>query len=280
MRILSVQSSVAFGHAGNSAAVFPLQRLGHDVIPVYTVHFSNHTGYETWHGPVFSANDVAAVIQGVRERGALDDVDAVLTGYQGDKDVGRVIVETVDSLRAHNSDFIYCCDPVMGDVRGGFFVRDGIPQFMRSSVVPKADVVTPNHFELDYLAGTQSSTRAEVLDAISAVQDLGPQTVLATSVVHDELPADTLAMIAAAGDAAWEVQVPLLPITPGGCGDITAALFLAHLPSGIDQALGRTAASTQAVLDATLAAGTRELQLIPSQEALVHTEPLPVVQLA
>ena len=72
MNILSIQSSVAYGHAGNSSAVFPLQRLGHEVWPVYTVHFSNHTGYGEWRGPVFEPETVRDVITGIEERGVLD----------------------------------------------------------------------------------------------------------------------------------------------------------------------------------------------------------------
>ena len=71
MKILSIQSSVAYGHVGNSAAVFPLQRLGHEVWPVFTVHFSNHTGYGAWRGPLLAPDHVAAVITGIAERGVL-----------------------------------------------------------------------------------------------------------------------------------------------------------------------------------------------------------------
>src|SRR6478672_5406273 len=137
VKILSIQSSVAYGHVGNSAAVFPLQRLGHEVWPVLTVHFSNHTGYSAWRGPLLPAADVAEVIAGIGDRGVLGDPDAV-----------------------------YCCDPVMGDVGRGMFVRPGIPEFMRDTVLPAADVLTPNHFELDFLADRTTRTLDEVLAAV------------------------------------------------------------------------------------------------------------------
>ena len=136
VKILSVQSSVAYGHVGNSAAVFPLQRLGHEVWPVLTVHFSNHTGYGEWRGPVLAASDVADVIAGIQDRGVLGQADAVLSGYQGDPAVGAVILDTVERVKELNPDAVYCCDPVMGDVGRGMFVRPGIPEFMRDSVVP------------------------------------------------------------------------------------------------------------------------------------------------
>ena len=48
--VLSVQSWVACGNVGNTAALFPLQRLGCETWSLNTVAFSNHTGYERWRG--------------------------------------------------------------------------------------------------------------------------------------------------------------------------------------------------------------------------------------
>ena len=141
LNILSIQSSVAYGHVGNSAAVFPLQRLGISVWPVNTVHFSNHTGYGDWRGPVLPAADIAAVIDGIERRGVLPDCDAVLSGYMGDASLGQVIVDAAARVKAANAGALYCCDPVMGDVGRGIYVRPGIPDFMRDPAVPAADIL-------------------------------------------------------------------------------------------------------------------------------------------
>ena len=272
MQILSVQSSVAYGHVGNSAAVFPLQRLGHETWAVNTVHFSNHTGYGEWRGPPLSAAEVAEVIAGMDERGALAGIDAVLSGYQGDPAVGEVILRAVNRVRELNPDAVYCCDPVMGDVGRGMFVRPGIPELLRDQVVPAADIVTPNHFELDFLAGRdrRTTTMAAVLEAVDVVRATGPRDVLVTSVQHDDLPADHLDVLAVDDEGAWAVTTPLLPIAPNGCGDLTAALYLAHLRTtgSPEQALVRTTGSVYAVLEATLAAGSREIALIAAQGAV------------
>lgn len=270
VKILSIQSSVAYGHVGNSAAVFPLQRLGHEVWPVLTVHFSNHTGYGAWRGPLLAADDVREVISGIEDRGVLGEADAVLSGYQGDPAVGAIILDTVAKVKELNPDAVYCCDPVMGDVGRGMFVRPGIPEFMRDTVVPRADIVTPNHFELDFLAGRETSTLAEVLDAADSVRERGPRDVLVTSVLHGEVPEGRLDMVAVSEEGAWAVETPLLPITPNGCGDVTAALYLAHLRStgSAATALGRVAGSVFAVLEKTIEAGTREIQLVAAQDAI------------
>ena len=278
MKILSIQSSVAYGHVGNSAAVFPLQRLGHEVWPVNTVHFSNHTGYGAWQGPLLAPEDVAAVIEGIGDRGVLGQADAVLSGYQGDPAVGAVILDAVARVKTENPDAVYCCDPVMGDVGRGMFVRPGIPEFMRDQVVPAADIITPNHFELDFLAGRPTRTLDEVLEAVDAVRETGPRDVLVTSVVtgsHQAAPSEeagSIEVLAVSDAGAWVVSTPLLPISPNGCGDLTAALYLAHLRTtgSPAAALAATTSTVYAVLEATLAAGTREIALVAAQGAIAE----------
>lgn len=270
MSILSIQSHVAYGHAGNSAAVFPLQRLGKEVWPVLTVVFSNHTGYGDWKGPLLTAEDVADVVTGIADRGVLGECDAVLSGYQGAEDVGAVVLDAVVQVKAANPQAIYCCDPVMGDVGRGMFVRPGIPEFMRERVVPAADVVTPNHFELDFLAGSESRTLDDLVAAADGVRRSGPGTVLVTSVLVEDTPDDALDLVAVSEAGAWRTRTPRLGFNPQGAGDLTAAVFLANLLDGHDlpTALERTTASVFAVVEATNAAGAREMQLVQSQDAL------------
>jgi pyridoxine kinase len=272
MNVLSIQSLVAYGHAGNSAALFPLQRLGFEVWPVVTVHFSNHTGYGAARGPLLTAGDIAEVIGGVADRGALDRCDAVLSGYQGAEDVGAVILEAVRTVKERNPEAVYCCDPVMGDVGRGFFVRPGIPEFMRDEVVPAADVITPNQFELGFLAGTDPTSLDEVVDAAEAVRSTGPRTVLVTSVIIGETPAEVLDMVVVGDGGAWSVRTPRLPINPPGAGDLTSAVFLANVLDGhpLDVALARTTSSVFAVMEATATAGSREMRIVASQQALAE----------
>lgn len=269
--IVSIQSSVAYGHVGNSAAVFPLQRLGVEVWPVYTVHFSNHTGYGAWRGPLLTAEDVRAVITGMEEREAFPDVDAVLSGYQGGSQIGDVILDAVARVKAANPSAIYACDPVMGNAKSGCFVHPDIPILLRERVVPQADLITPNQFELGFLTGTEPETLEDTLAAVDLARAMGPSTVLVTSVLRPDRPADTIEMLAVHGDEAWIVQTPQLPMKANGSGDVTAALFTAHLlNSGPDEALAKTVSSVYALLKRTLDSGRRELQLVQSQEEIAH----------
>jgi pyridoxine kinase len=270
VRFLSIQSSVAYGHVGNSAAVFPLQRLGHEVWPVSTVVFSNHTGYGSWRGPLLPPGDVADVITGIEERGVLEQVDGVLSGYQGSADIADVILDAVVRVRAANPQASYTCDPVMGNAGSGCFVHPDIPPVLRERVVPRADVITPNQFELGFLTGTEPQTLEEILTSAELARKMGPRTVLVTSVQRADRPTETMEMLAVTDDGAWIVQTPKLPLKANGSGDVTSALFTAHLlATDAATALGRTAASVFALLDATQRSGERELRLVQAQEAFV-----------
>lgn len=272
MKILSIQSAVAYGHVGNSAAVFPLQRLGNEVWAVNTVHFSNHTGYGAWRGPLMPASDVHEVILGIEERGGLAQVDLVLSGYQGGEEIGEVILDAVARVKAANPAATYTCDPVMGNAKSGCFVNPAIPVLLKEKVVPKADLITPNQFELGFLTGTEPRSIEETLASVDLAFGMGPSAALVTSVERPDAPPETIEMMAVTGDGAWVVQTPLLPMKANGSGDVTAAIFSSHFRGGDDpaEALGKTAASVYELLKNTLDSGERELQLVESQQAYVE----------
>ncbi len=274
MRVLSIQSSVSYGHVGNSAAVFPLQRIGVEVMPIATVCFSNHTGYGSWRGPLMSGDDVREIVTGIEERGGLGGVDAVLSGYQGGDDIGDAILDAVDRVKHHSPDAIYACDPVLGNAVSGCHVSPEVQNLIRDRVVPRADLITPNQFELGFLTGTAPDTLESTLDAVDAVRDRGPRTVLVTSVQRPDRPEDTLEMLAVTDAGAWSIQTPRLPLKANGSGDVTAALFTAHICRSGDaaDALARTTASVFALLERTLASGQRELQLVEAQEDYAHPD--------
>jgi pyridoxine kinase len=272
MRFLSLQSHVAYGYVGNRAATFPLQRLGHEVWAVNTVEFSNHTGYGAWRGRTAPAGQVAEIVQGIEALGLLPRCDALLTGYVGDSALADVVLDTAARVRAANPRAIWCCDPVLGDTDTGIYVKSGIDVFFRERAIPAADLVTPNHFELELLTGSKVSTMAEALVAARSLL-AGPRLVLITSLRRADAPADRIEMVAVSHDAAWRVVTPLIgfEIAPNGTGDTVAALFSAHwLASGdIADALGKVASSIFAVLETTRELGERELQLVAAQDRLV-----------
>ncbi|WP_020391154.1 pyridoxal kinase PdxY [Kribbella catacumbae] len=272
MKILSIQSAVAYGHVGNSAAVFPLQRIGVEVLPVYTVNFSNHTGYGAWRGPLISPDDVREVLLGIEERGVLPQIDVVLSGYQGGEGIADVILETVKRVKAANPAAVYSCDPVMGNAKSGCFVAPAIPVLLRDRVVPDADIITPNQFELGFLTGTEPDTLESTLASVELVRATGPRTVLVTSVERPDREDGTIEMLAVDDSGAWLVQTPYIPMKANGSGDVTAALFTAHYrrTGDLAEALARTTSSVFDLLSRTHESGERELQLVESQDAYAH----------
>jgi pyridoxine kinase len=266
--ILSIQSWVACGNVGNTAALFPLQRLGFETWSLNTVAFSNHTGYGRWRGDTVPAAVIASLFEGIAELGVLSRCDAVLSGYLGEAEAGAVLLDIVGRIKSANPRALFACDPVMGDVGPGRYVRAGIPEFYRDRAIGAADIVTPNRFELEWLTGNRVGTLAEAAAAAAAVRGRGPAIVLVTSL---ELDADRVAVVAAGPDGTWAVETPRLPIEATGCGDAVAALFLGWLLKGksLPQALAATIAAIYGVIEATMAASDGELALIAAQDELV-----------
>jgi pyridoxine kinase len=279
MAVLSIQSHVVYGYAGNTSAVFPLQRLGKEVWAVNTVEFSNHTGYGAWRGRVLEEDLVTELVLGLEERGVLPRCEAVLSGYLGSPGTGNRIMDTVRKIKSVVPGALYCCDPVMGDVGRGFYVKPGIPELFREEIIPLADMVTPNQFELEALTGLEVSSPAKAREAIDMIHARGPAVVLVTSYLGSSVQssrpdqADHIEMLVSGKEGCFRVRTPYLPLPGGmaGSGDLTTAVFLArYLESGdIKRTLELTAASVYGILEATYKAESRELLTICSQNELV-----------
>ena len=227
MAVLSIQSHVVYGYAGNSAAVFPLQRLGHEVWAINTVEFSNHTGYGAWRGKVLGAELAAELVTGLEERGVLNRCDAVLSGYLGDAAVGKAIIEAVKKVRKESPKALYTCDPVMGDVGRGFYVKPDIPDIFKKELLPLADIVCPNQFELEALTGIYINSLSDAIKAINIIHEMGPSIVLVTSYKEKE---GELSLIASNKEQVYKTTTPELPLGNGaaGTGDMTTAVFLSR----------------------------------------------------
>lgn len=271
MNLLSIQSHVAYGHVGNAAAVFPLQRIGVEVWPVNTVQFSNHTGYGAWSGEVFGAAHIRDVVSGIEARGVMSNCDGVLSGYMGSAEIGEAILDAVARVKLANPGAKYCCDPVIGDADTGVYVRKDIPDFIRTRALAAADVACPNQFELGLLSGLDTGTMDGMVAAVDWLHALGVATLLVTSVQTGETPDDAVDMIASGHDGRFRLRTPRLPMTVNGAGDAVAALFFAHLlQSGSSaEAMAQAGSSLFGVLKLTAEKGSREILLVEAQAELV-----------
>jgi pyridoxine kinase len=280
MRVISIQSQVAFGHVGNSAAVFPMQMHGIDVTAVPTTLLSNRPGYPTIRGRVLDAQLVADLLRGIEERGAVDTCDMILSGYLGSPEIGAVVADFVAHARARDPKLAYCCDPVLGDRDRGLFVPADIPPLVRDHLCPLADIITPNHFEFEWLCGANATTTGQMIRATQALMARGPSTVVVTSAELEDTPDGEIETVAIErakegsreGFKAWRVRTPKLPISPSGTGDLFAALFVAARVRGshTPDALGHAVSAIFAVLERTAIAGTEEMRIVESAGLLVR----------
>lgn len=270
--LLTIQSHVVYGHVGNSAAVFPLQRLGCEVWPIHTVQFSSHAGYPGCRGRVFDAALIDECLAGLQAIGALARCDGVTSGYLGKAEIGEAALRAYAAVKAANPRAAYSCDPVIGDEGRGVYVEAAVAAFLRERALPAATVLTPNAFELSWLAGRQVASLEDARAALAALRARGPQVILVTSLKLGETPADALDMVACEGEELWRLRTPKLPIAVNGAGDLIAALFFFHwLRSGsAPQALAGAASSVYGVVAATLAAGARELAIEAAQDEFVR----------
>jgi pyridoxine kinase len=268
-----------YGYAGNTAAVFPIQRLGREVWAINTVEFSNHTGYGAWRGTVLGGELVHELVSGLEERGVLSRCEAVLSGYLGDAAVGRAITGAVRRVRSVSPGALYCCDPVMGDVGRGFYVKPDIPGIFKNELIPLADIVTPNQFELEALSGLDTQNIDNARRAIDMIHEKGPSIVLVTS-YNGGNNSGQIRMLASDKSGIYSISTPELPIGTGmaGSGDITASVFLSrYLETGdIKKTLELCTASVFGILQASWQAyGGREesapmeMQIMQAQEELV-----------
>ncbi|WP_426434113.1 pyridoxal kinase PdxY [Bradyrhizobium genosp. P] len=272
MTVISIQSQVAWGHVGNSAAVFPMQLHGIDVIAVPTTLLSNRPGYDTIRGRVLDVQLVADLLRGIEERGAPDDAKVILSGYLGSADIGSEVAEFVARAKANNPSVLYCCDPVLGDRDDGLFVRLDIPPLVRDDLCPLADIITPNHFELEWLCGAPAKTIGAVIALARTLIARGPSTVVVTSAELAGSPGDVIETLAIERSHAWRVRTPRLPISPNGTGDLFAALFVAARVRGSETpaALSHAASAIFAVLERTALRGTEEMRIVESAAEMVH----------
>jgi pyridoxine kinase len=271
--VLSIQSHVVFGHAGNSAAVFPMRRLGVNVWPLNTVQFSNHTQYGHWSGSAIDAHQMEDLVEGIGAIGMLPRCDAVLSGYLGTREQGEAVVAIVKAVKAANPRAWYYCDPVMGTATG-CQVAPGIEEFLVRTVPQVADCMVPNHGELERLVGREIETVEEAVLACREVIARGPKIILVKHLLDRNSPADRFNMLAVTSREAWTAQRPLYVFArhPVGVGDLTSAVFVTRMLLGdtLRAALEHTLAAVNAVVKATWEAGRYELEIVAAQDEIAQ----------
>ncbi|KAG5677347.1 hypothetical protein PVAND_007112 [Polypedilum vanderplanki] len=265
-RVLSIQSHVVHGYCGNKSAVFPLQVLGIDVDYINSVQLSNHTGYSTIKGQVLSEKDLSDLFEGLISNDIHSMYTHLLTGYVRNNEFLREIKSIVRKLRENNPNFIYVCDPVMGDA-GKMYVPESILPIYRDEIIPLADIVTPNQYEVELLTGKEIKNEADALAGMRWFHDQGVKIVaLSSSEIggSENLYAFVSSKMSNGQLEKYKIVIPIQgPIHLTGTGDLFAALFLAHTtrrPNDLKSAFELTIASIQSVISITIKSMPEDLR--------------------
>ncbi|WP_165677195.1 pyridoxal kinase PdxY [Metapseudomonas otitidis] len=272
--LLSIQSHAVFGHAGNRAAVFPVERLGVKVWPLNTVQFSNHTQYGQWTGEVLPPRQIPQLVEGIAAIGELGNCDAVLSGYLGSAAQGREILEAVARIKASNPRALYLCDPVMGHPEKGCVVAPEVSRFLLEEAATAADYLCPNQLELNSFAGRRPESLEDCVDMARTLLARGPRAVLVKHLDYPGRAPEDFEMLLVSTDGSWLLRRPLLafPRQPVGVGDLTSGVFLARLLLGdtLVAAFEFAASAVHEVLLETQACGSYELELVRAQDRIAH----------
>lgn len=273
--ILAIQSHVVYGHAGNSAAEFPMRRMGANVWPLNTVQFSNHTQYGHWTGTVMPATHLTDIVSGIAAIDRLKTCDAVLSGYLGSAEQGEQILEIVRMVKAANPDAWYFCDPVMGHPEKGCIVAPGVAEFHCKQAMPASDLIAPNLLELEMLSGQTAANVEQAVVAARALIAQGPRVVLVKHLARAGRRSDRFEMLLVTADQCWHISRPLVDFgvrQPVGVGDLTSGLLLVDLLHGksLQDALEHVTAAVYEVMLKTHEMGEYELQLVAAQDAIAQ----------
>ncbi|MFZ7109837.1 pyridoxal kinase PdxY [Avibacterium avium] len=272
--LLSIQSHVVYGYAGNKSATFPMQLLGIDVWALNTVQFSNHTQYGQWTGMVMPPAQIGEIVQGIDNIGQLHQCDAVISGYIGAAEQVEEIINAVQKVKSRNPNAVYLCDPVMGHPDKGCIVADGVKENLINLAMAKADIITPNLVELRELSGLPVENFAQAIEAVKAILSKGPKKVLVKHLSKVGQDPSQFEMLLANEQGIWHISRPLHQFAkePVGVGDLTAGLFMANLLNGKSdvEAFEHTANAVNDVMTVTQQQDNYELQIVAAREQIVR----------
>lgn len=257
MKILSIHSAVAYGRVGNSALTIPLAAIGCELVALNTTRLAHHPGHGAWCGRMEDASLLTEMVAGLDGLGVLGRIDGMLSGYLGEPDKADTVLEArrrIDAARP------WLCDPVIGDADSGIYVRPGIVETIRDRLIPGADIVTPNHFELGVLTGREATTLGEIADSARDLIARGPGIVAVTSAPSETARTGVLLVSRA---HAVLMTTPVVPVEVKGTGDLFSGLLLAGIAGG------STAEEACASAIARIYTALRRTEIMQAEELVV-----------
>jgi len=210
--VLILSSHVAATPVGGSLQAAALARMGIHAALAPTVLFGRHPGLGPPGGGPVSQPLFEGMLEGVAASGLLTSLEAVITGYFANVDQVAAAVRTIDAVREANARALIAVDPIMGDEPKGLYVREDVAQAIAADLIPRADLVAPNVWELERLGGREAIGKPVLASSITAGDEIG--------------------VLYADADQAWLATHAKVAEAPNGTGDLLTALFVAACITG------------------------------------------------
>ena len=262
--VISIQSQVVYGHVGNSAAVFPMQSKGINVLAVPTTLLSNHPHYPTMRGKILEHKLVEDLLLGIEERGLIEKTETLVTGFLGSIEIANVVDEFISLAQKRNPHMIYVCDPVMGDDDLGVFVDENLLSIFSNKLIPKATIITPNQFELELITGRSARNIEDLQNAAERLINQTTKSIVVTGCILKDSEDGYVETIVCENSKVHRIPIKKLPVRPCGTGDLFTALMISHLSQGKNLILACEAAVSEVfkTLEQTLLHESNEMRLL------------------
>lgn len=244
-KIISIQSRLVYGYVGSNVAELAIQMEGIDTIVLPTVLLAAHSGHQPMYGAAISKELFEELVEGVKAINVISSTACVVSGYIRSMEIVDSVQNLVADIKAIYPNKAYICDPVMGDVDTGLYVPEEVAESMINQLLPLADILTPNHFELEYITQSKITTIEEFKQAVEATPVLVGKIVVATSCSLVGKNKDSIETIIYNKGLVTRIESPNVDLNTVGTGDIFTAILSAQLTKGkiIDDAV-RIASST------------------------------------
>lgn len=231
--VIIIHSMVSFGYVGNNTISSVLQMGEIEVVAVPTVLYSNHLGHSTVGGDKISEDLLASVLDGILELGIIKKITTIITGFIGSAEQVKIIADFVERTKKLKPEIRYLCDPVMGDTDKGQYVDPNVPNALIKQLVPLADLLTPNQYEMETIIGRQINIDADMSKLVKEQFNLTKQEVIITGVNFEILRKKSIYNYILTGKSCSIIKGQKLDLHPPGTGDMFTAYICLLMHKGI-----------------------------------------------
>ena len=255
-KTIIIHSQVSYGYVGSNTTSFILKAAGYDAITIPTVLYSNHLGHRTVGGQPISDNLLENILEGILKLNILHEVSTIITGFMGSVKQTEITANFIKIAQQKNPNIKHLCDPVMGDTDKGLYVHQSIPEAITKNLVPLANLLTPNKFELDLILKQNLTNIEESRPLLNTTFNLSEQKIVVTGCMFASTATDEIDNYILENNHCTSISGKKIALHPAGTGD----LFTAHLQLSILKGLNLPQAVSNASKALTTSLKNMDLQ--------------------